>query len=245
MSDALWWGVLAAVILARGGPGVGNGGGQVVDYVPPPAPSPQGWPVLGSPRIWSLGDDGGSRCGLEYLPVATADWGAKILPDVGAPSAWGWSPPGDLRAAQAYGRRFIADVEFRPYVPASPGSAWAGDEIAEAAAVAALAGGVTSHGFVPKKLAPVLKVFAAAGCTGYPQVYDSDKSADPKPFLRNCLNSWRAAGFAVVRPLLGVSAGAGRLAAWLEECAEQGIGYDLYSAQRIAQMNLDCGQIVP
>ena len=207
------------------------------DDAPTPAPAPAGT------QIWSLTPASGERCGVDLVPAVTGSWGTKIVEGVDADLVWGWTPPGDLRLAKLYGKRLIADVEYRPVVPAAPKSAWAGTEVAQAAELGALVGGVTSHGFVPAGLRPVLAQLASRGVIGYPQVYDSDKSAEPRQFLRTCLASWKKAGFATIRPLLGVSAGLPHLAAWLDECQAQGVTPHLWDLQRIQTSKYSCDQL--
>lgn len=203
----------------------------------PPVPPPPG------ARVWSLSSKGGAWCELPILPTCTRDFGLEVLDLPTDGPVWGWTPPGDLRAAQRYGGQLIADVELRAWVPAAPASAWIGTEVAEAAAVAELAGGVTSHGVVPSPLRPVLAEFAARGCVGYPQVYDSDQSSEPRELLRRCVKSWQAAGFSSVVPVLGVSAGLPHLRAWLDECATLGLSAHLWSLERCKERGITCAEL--
>lgn len=211
----------------------------------PMPPTPFGPPPDGM-QVWSLGASSGSWCGLPLVRRCTENFGVQVL-DLGELGAgelvWGWTPPGDLRAAGRYGKQLIADVEYRPVVPAAPASAWAGYEVDEADAVAAQVMGVTSHGFVPPGLRAVMKRFAAAGCVGFPQVYDSDASTEPRKFLRTCINSWQNAGFTMIVPLLGASAGLPHLLAWLDECRTLGVTSHLWSLQRLQERDVTCADI--
>ena len=185
--------------------------------------------------IWSLGARG-SYCGLPLVPPATSGMGAKVLDVPAGVRCWGWTPPGELAAARRYGPAFIADVEFRGTNKVRPDAGWTGSELLEAADVAQGIGGVTSHGFVLHQLRGVLGRFAAAGCTAYPQVYDSDRSTEPRAFLRRCVGMYRAAGFTRVVPLLGVSAGVTHLLAWLDECRRMDLRPDLWQLARLQEL---------
>jgi hypothetical protein len=194
-------------------------------------------------EVWTLGQKLGQRCGVPLSPAVTGDFGDVVHEQLQLPPGvrgWGWTPPGDLRAAQRFGPQLVADLEDRKSTKAKPSAGWTGDEVAEAEALAELAGGITSHGYVFKNLRPVLAPFAARGRRVYPQVYDSDRSTEPRKFLRTCVTMWRDAGFVDVVPLLGVSAGADWLRAWLEECAVLGVPAALYSLERMEQLEIPC-----
>lgn len=186
--------------------------------------------------IWSLSPKPGRFCGLPLVPMATTGMGARVLEVPRGVRCWGWTPPGELEAANRYGRELIADVELRSTNKTRPDAGWTGRELAEAEAVARRVGGVTSHGFVLRQLRNVLGTFARAGCAAYPQVYDSDRSTEPRSFLRQCVSQYRAAGFAEVRPLLGVVAGPEHLFAWLQECHALGVRPDLWQLPRLREM---------
>lgn len=190
--------------------------------------------------IWSLREQG-TYCGLPLVPTVTTGFGADVIENVAAPRVWGWTPPGELAAAAAYGSRLIADVELASTNKQRPDAGWTGREVDEAAAVASLVGGVTSHGFVLRQLRNVLEQFARRGLPAYPQVYDSDRSTKPRPFLRTCVEQYRALGFREVRPLLGLFAGPDHLRAWLEECRTLGVRPDLWSLARAREMSLCSG----
>lgn len=165
--------------------------------------------------LWSLDHAQiGDKCGLQVLPSGTREWGKDVLALEGL--VWGWTPPGDLRAADEYGLRLAADVELKQ---------WNGSEVEQAKALAARVGGVTSHGFGGgAKLRPVLAEFAAAGRLAFPQVYDSDRKRDPAAFLRQCVEAYGKAGFPPERviPLLGIVAGADYVREWRDEAHRLG-----------------------
>lgn len=186
--------------------------------------------------VWSLSPKPGRYCNLPLVPMATSGLGAQVLDVPSGVRCWGWTPPGELAAVRRYGRSLIADVELRSTNKLRPEAGWTGAEVAEAAQVAAGVGGVTSHGFVLRQLRDVLGEFARAGCTAYPQVYDSDRSTEPRGFLRQCVKMYRAAGFSEVVPLLGLSAGPEHLFAWLDECRALGVRADLWSLPRLREM---------
>lgn len=190
--------------------------------------------------IWSLREQG-SYCGVPLVPTVTSGFGADVIENVPGPRVWGWTPPGELAAAAAYGPRLIADVELASTNKQRPDAGWTGAEVDEAAAVASLVGGVTSHGFVLRQLRDVLGQFARRGIVAYPQVYDSDRSTEPRAFLRQCVEQYRAVGFREVRPLLGLSAGPDHLRAWLAECRSLGVRPDLWSLARAREMQLCSG----
>lgn len=192
-------------------------------------------------EIWTLSTQGGQRCGVPLLPRGTDNYGADVVPLPPGSRCWGWTPPGDLRAAERFGVGLVADLELRAATKAAPLAGWTGAELAEAEQLAALVGGVTSHGYVAPALRQVLQRFAAAGRTAYPQVYDSDRSTEPRGFLRTCVNSYRKAGFANIVPLLSASSGVDYLLAWIEECAELGVRPAIYSLERMQEKGIDCG----
>ncbi|MEZ4454178.1 MAG: hypothetical protein R3B09_32285 [Nannocystaceae bacterium] len=189
------------------------------------------------PAIWSITRGPALWKGLPVIQPATEDYGATVLEVPGHDTVWGWTPPGDLRAAERYGERLIADVEMRKTTKAKPDAGWT-YEIESAELLAALVGGVTSHGWLPEEWRDVLRPFAKQGCVGYPQVYDTDRSTKPRSFLRDCLKQWEAAGFQrdQVVPLLGLSAGPEHVAAWIDECGKLGIPFHLWSLQRAEEM---------
>lgn len=193
-------------------------------------------------RIWSLDNAPGSFCGFALVPVATADWGKKILDVDGVDPVWGWTPPGvgdfwegdaDLRLAERYKLRTIADVELRQ---------WKGraGEATAARALADLCGGVTSHGFVAPPLEDSLREFADRDRIAYPQVYDTDRSTPVDgSFIAACVQSYRKIGFARVVPLLGASAGPERLAAWAAWCRTEGVDFDFWELSDARQLGCD------
>lgn len=193
--------------------------------------------------FWSLSPQTGEFCGMPIIPVGTADFGVNILDVPGNGPVWGWTPPGDMRAAEAYGRRLIADVEYRPAVPARPAAGWAGDEVEEAEALAATVGGVTSHGFVAPGLRKILGAFAVEGATAFPQVYDPDRSTDPRPFLRKCVQSYEKAGFEDIRPLLGMAAGIDYVMTWIDECDKLGRPWHIWTLQSAKKSGITCEQL--
>lgn len=184
--------------------------------------------TIARPAIWSLGHRGGAVCDgrLPIVPaVSQGGWSetSRVL-DVDAPLVWAWTSPGDRRAADRYAGRLIADVELR---------SWTGREVGDAAYLATRSVGVTSHGYVAPTLRGVLRPFAERGAVGVPQVYDTDRSlADPRGFLRRCLDSYAAAGFRRVVPLLGLSAGLERIEQWIDVCDEVGCPWHLYRLGR-------------
>lgn len=228
----LWLIALALAAAAGGGGRPKGGSGGTVKGPRIPA-------VLDRPAVWSLGADWSSRCGgsLPVIPAATQEWGTVLRPDTGAPLSWGWTGPTQRASADALAGRLIADVET--YVTAKGADRWTGakSEIQAAQYLAARCPAVTSHGFVAPRLRDVLGVFAAAGCVGVPQVYDSDRSTakDPEKFLRQCVDSYRRAGFKYVLPLLGLSAGLDIVNAWIAECKRIGVPYHLWSLQRLLE----------
>ena len=80
-------------------------------------------------QIWTLDDAPGVECGVPLVPRCTTNYGADVLDVSGTGPVWGWTPPGDLRAAQKYGKRMIADVEDRGSTKAKPSAGWTGFEI--------------------------------------------------------------------------------------------------------------------
>lgn len=186
--------------------------------------------------VWSLSPKTGTYCGLPLVPVATGGFGAHVLELPEGVRCWGWTPPGEFAAADRYGQALIADVELARTNKAKPSAGWTGTELAQAEALAPRVGGVTSHGFVLRQLRGVLGAFAAAGCTAYPQVYDTDRSTEPRSFLRRCVAMYLEAGFKNVVPLLGVAAGPDHLVAWLDECARMQIRPDLWQLSRLREI---------
>lgn len=186
--------------------------------------------------VWSLSPKSGLYCGIPLVPVATGGMGERLLNVLPGVRCWGWTPPGELAAASHFGRDLIADVELRSTNKVRPEAGWSGRETAEAAVLASLVGGVTSHGFVLHQLRDVLTIFARAGCVAYPQVYDSDRSTEPRAFLRQCVKMYREAGFSEVRPLLGLSAGPAHVVAWLDECAALRVRPDLWQLSRLREL---------
>jgi hypothetical protein len=195
-------------------------------------------------EIWTLNASPGDECGVPLIPRCTTNYGVDVINVSGTGSVWGWTPPGDLRAAQKYGRRLIADVEDRASTKAKPSAGWTGYEVDAAEQLALLAGGVTSHGYVFKNLKPVLARLASHGLTAYPQVYDSDNSTKPREFLRTCVKMYRDVGFKTVVPLFSASSGAAFLQEWIDECRVMGIQGAIYSLERMKQKGISCGQLV-
>lgn len=187
--------------------------------------------------VWSLAPRAGRYCGLPLVPVATGGFGGKVLEVPDGVRCWGWTPPGEYQAADRYGLNLIADVELARTNKTRPEAGWTGAELAQAEGLAPRVGGVTSHGFVLRQLRGVLGTFARAGCTAYPQVYDSDRSTEPRSFLRRCVDMYAHAGFARIVPLLGVSAGPDHLLAWLDECQRMQLRPDLWQLSRLREIN--------
>ncbi len=224
-----------------------GGGGQSLPNPEHTDNAPNGGVVLlgnAIREIWTLDDAPGTECGVPLIPRCTTNYGADLLDVPGAGSVWGWTPPGDLRAAQKYGKRLIADVEDRASTKAKPSAGWTGFEVDAAEQLALLAGGVTSHGYVFKSLKPVLARLASRGLTVYPQVYDSDNSTKPREFLRTCVKMYRDVGFTKVVPLFSASSGAAFLQEWIDECRVMGIQGAIYSLQRMKEKGISCGQLV-
>ena len=190
-----------------------------------------------------MADKPGSWCGAPVIPKCTADYGSVVLDVPGSGLVWGWTPPGDLRAATKYGKRLIADLEMRSSTKAKPSAGWTGDELAAAEQLAPLVWGVTSHGYVAPSLRDVLGILAQRDVVAMPQVYDSDRSTEPRKFLRDCLDSYHKAGFRFIVPLLGASAGADYLREWIDECRARGVPYALWSLQRLAERKIDCAAL--
>jgi len=186
--------------------------------------------------VWSLSPRVGSYCGLPLVPVATGGFGDRVLEVPDGVRCWGWTPPGEYAAADRYGLNLIADVELARTNKSRPDAGWTGAEMMQAEGLAPRVGGVTSHGFVLKQLRGVLGTFARAGCTAYPQVYDSDRSTEPRSFLRRCVDMYAKAGFVRIVPLLGVSAGPEHLLAWLDECQRMGLRPDLWQLSRLREI---------
>lgn len=219
-----------------------SGGGK-----PPKKQAPNGGVILlgdAISQIWTLDDAPGVECGVPLVPRCTTNYGADVLDVPGTGPVWGWTPPGDLRAAQKYGKRMIADVEDRGSTKAKPSAGWTGFEIDAAEQLAGLVGGVTSHGYVFKSLKPVLARLASHGLTVYPQVYDSDNSTKPREFLRTCVKMYKDVGFKTVVPLFSASSGAAFLQEWIDECRVMDIQGAIYSLQRLKQKGISCGQLV-
>lgn len=186
-----------------------------------------------APAIWSLAPRAGQLCGLPLLPVATAEWGARVLEVPSAGLVWGWTPPGRTEVAERYPGRVVADVELRQW------KGRAGEELA-AEALAALTPGVTSHGYVAPSLARVLGVFAKRGRVGVPQVYDPrHRYGEPRAFLRRCVESYRRAGFDRVVPLLGTEAGGDYLRAWIDEAERLRVPWHVWTSQSLRSLGCD------
>lgn len=216
---------------------------------PPLAPLPTGptidWKAGANIGVWNIGNGNGQWCGVPLIPTVTANYGEDVKTVGGAYLVWGWTPPGDLRAALKYGKRLIADCELRASTKAKPSAGWKGDELAQAKALAPLCHGVTSHGFVPPSIKAVLMEFAQAGGVAYPQVYDTDRSTlnnpgGPRAFLNTCVESYRKIGFERVVPVLGASAGEDIMAEWIDECRLKGYTYTIWSEQRLKGMKFTC-----
>ncbi len=167
-------------------------------------------------RVWTLGTTREPIGPLVSVPCATAQWGAIVRDLEPWPLVWGWTAPGQHQAAERYGGTLVADVELKSWTGAA-------GEVPHADALAARVAGVTSHGFVAPSLRKILGAFAAAGRFGVPQIYDTDRSTPATgKFARDCVTSYRGAGFDVVIPLLGLASGRERVAAWAAECAALG-----------------------
>lgn len=167
-------------------------------------------------RVWTLGTTREPLGPLVSVPCVTAQWGEIVRDLEPWPLVWGWTAPGQFEAAERYGAALVADVELK---------SWTGTpaEVPHADALAARVAGVTSHGYVAPSLRKVLAPFAARQRFAVPQIYDTDRSTPPTgAFARSCINSYRAAGFSTVIPLLGLSAGRERVAAWAAECVDLG-----------------------
>lgn len=249
IAGALSLAVLLGVALAGGGSPAKKPGTKPPAPGPEPEPGPEPLPPAfdfapgKNVGVWSLSEKPGSWCGAPVIQKCTADYGDRVLEVTGDGLVWGWTPPGDLRAAQKYGPRLIADIEMRSSTKAKPSAGWKGDELAAAAKLAPLVHGVTSHGFVAPSLREVLQVLAGHGVVAYPQVYDSDRSTKPRKFLRQCLDSYHNAGFLYVVPLLGASAGADYLREWIDECRIIGVPFSLWSLQRLAERKIKCADV--
>ncbi|HEY8379894.1 MAG TPA: hypothetical protein VIK91_25560 [Nannocystis sp.] len=195
-------------------------------------PASDAWEVLARPAIWSLGTSSTPRCNgrLAVVPAVTANWGTQIRDGVKAPLVWGWTAPGQRAVADRYAGRLVADVELK---------SWSGkaSELAEAEYLAARCPAVTSHGFVAPSLKGALKKFAAAGRVAIPQVYDSDRSREPRAFVRQCVDSYDRAGFTRILPLLGIVAGVDYTEAWIDECQKMGVPFHLWSTGRLTGNN--------
>ncbi len=224
-----------------------GGGGQSLPNPKHNDNAPSGGVVLlgdSIREIWTLGAEPGTECGVPLIPRCTTNYGADLLDVPGNGAVWGWTPPGDLRAAQKYGRRLIADVEDRASTKAKPSAGWTGFEVDAADQLAKLVGGVTSHGYVFKSLKPVLVRLASNGLTVYPQVYDSDNSSKPREFLRTCVKMYQDVGFKKIVPLFSASSGAAFLQEWIDECRVLRIQGAIYSLQRMKEKGITCGQLV-
>jgi hypothetical protein len=191
-------------------------------------------------EIWTLGKKPGVYCGLPTIPLGSSEWGFAVVQQPAGQKCWGWTPPGTLDAAREHGRSLIADVELRRVTTAKPEAGWTGSELGYAEQLAALVGGVTSHGFVLKELREVMKILAAADLVAYPQVYATKNTKDPRKFLRTCVSMYRDVGFKTVVPLIGVVAGQDFVLQWLQECEALKCQAALWSLQRLQQMNVKC-----
>lgn len=233
-----------AAMLRR--PRPSGGGDQGVDdrdddpsgELPPgPSPEPAGVDLAGVvSEIWTLGTSAQTHCGVPLVPAGTRDYGVNVRALSEVDRCWIWCLPGDYRAAERYGRAATADVELK---------SWSGTptEVASAEKLAQLVSGVTSHGRIDLAGAGIRRVlapFAAAGLAGYPQVYDSNRSTEPRKFLRACVASYQKMGFQRVVPLLGASAGAEYLQAWIDECGQLGLRAAIYSLERLNQRGIAC-----
>lgn len=161
---------------------------------------------------------------LPLLPCGTTSQGRSVRGDVGG-HLWGWTSPTAHRFATERAGRAIADVELPDW--GKPGQVKA--ESAAAEEIASHAVGVTSHGFAPARLAHALGEFAVRDLTGFPQVFDSDRSTAPRVFLLRCLSTWRDMGFDRLVPLLGLSAGRDAVRIWIEICEDRGLDWHLWS----------------
>lgn len=167
-------------------------------------------------RVWTLGMTREPIGPLVSVPCVTAQWGEIVRDLEPWPLVWGWTAPGQHQAAERYGSALVADIELKSWTGAA-------GEVPHADALAARVAGVTSHGFVAPSLRKILGAFAAAGRFGVPQIYDTDRSTPATgKFARDCVTSYRGAGFDVVIPLLGLASGRERVAAWAAECAALG-----------------------
>lgn len=188
-------------------------------------------------EVWSLSTKPRTWCSLPVIPLGVTKMGfGSVIPQHG--KCWGWTPPGRLEAAQVHGRNLIADIELRSTTHINPDAGWVGTEMQEAAALASLAGAVTSHGFVHKPIRGVLGLFAQAGATAYPQAYDD--TSDPGGFLRRCVNSYRNAGFARVVPLIAINQGPDYVSAMTRECVKLGVPAAFYSLERLKENRIPC-----
>jgi hypothetical protein len=185
--------------------------------------------------LWTMSPDPGVVLdgALPLLCRGSALQGRKLVGDPAALS-WCWTAPGAVAAFDLRTGPTIADVELES---AKHDRRWSlkgrADEDEDLAAkLATRAVAVTSHGYAGgDRLEHALRPFAEAGCWGVPQVYDSNRSAEPLVFLRRCLAAWRRLGFPQCRlvPLLGLDAGERRVLAWIRECDRLGLDWHLWS----------------
>lgn len=188
--------------------------------------------------VFSIGHKPGRWGRATRIPAATEGFGVKVVDVAGDGPVWGWTPPGDLRAAERYSGRLVANIEYRPVVPARPASGWVGNELASAAALAPHVLGVVSHGYVPRPLGAVFETLARAGAIGFPEVFDPDRSTDPRVFLRTCLASWRKHGFGQLVPVFGAAAGVDFLREGLDEAARLGLAAAIWTSGSMAEQGI-------
>ena len=197
-------------------------------------------PSIAFPRVlvFSIGHRAGRWGSATRVPAVTSGFGLEVLDVATDGPVWGWTPPGDLRAATRYTGRIIANLEYRPVVPARPAAGWMGDELADAAALAPHVAGVISHGFVPKPLERVFGLLASHGAVGFPEVFDPDQSTDPRSFTRRCVDSWRRIGFKAVVPVFGAAGGVDFLRAGLDEASRLGLGAALWTSGSMGEQGI-------
>jgi len=197
-------------------------------------------PSIALPRVlvFSIGHRAGQWGSATRVPAVTSGFGLDVIDVATRGPVWGWTPPGDLRAATRYSGQIIANLEYRPVVPARPAAGWNGDELADAAALAPHVAGVISHGFIPKPLERVFGLLASHGAVGFPEVFDPDRSTDPRSFTRTCVESWRRIGFKAVVPVFGAAAGVDFLRAGLDEAARLGLGAALWTSGSMGEQGI-------
>lgn len=188
--------------------------------------------------VFSIGHKPGRWGRATRIPAATEGFGVDVVEVAGDGPVWGWTPPGDLRAAHRYSRRLVANIEYRPVVPARPEAGWTGKELAAAGELAPHCLGLISHGFVPGPLAGVFKTIAASGAIGFPEVFDPDRSTDPREFLRTCVSSWKKHGFKTIVPVFGAAGGLDFVREGFDEAVALGLPGALWTSGSLAEQGI-------